>query len=72
MIKMHLTREAAEQMAEGLRELKKEEEGFLKRWSELEAKRQADLAKREAEYKTRREQINKFEKEKAAKEIDDC
>jgi hypothetical protein len=39
MIKTHLTREAAEQMAEGLRELKKEEEGFLKRWTELEAKR---------------------------------
>ena len=59
-------------MAQGLKELKKEEEAFQKRWNELEDKRKEYLLKREADYKVKRDQIMKFEKEKIQKEIETC
>ena len=54
-IKVHLQREAADQMAQGLKELKKEDEQFQKRWAELEEKRKEYLIKREADYKVKRD-----------------
>ena len=59
-------------MAQGLRELKKEDEQFQKRWAELEDKRKEYLLKREADYKVKRDQIMKFEKDKKLKEMETC
>jgi hypothetical protein len=59
-------------MAQGLRELKKEDEQFQKRWAELEEKRKEYLLKREADYKLKRDQIEKFEKDKQLREMETC
>ena len=53
--KQHLQREEADQRMEGLRELKKEEEDFQKRWNELEEKRKEYLLKKDTEYKVKRD-----------------
>lgn len=70
--KQHLQREEADQRQEGLKELKKEEEEFQKRWNDLEEKRKEYLNKKEAEYKVKRDQIMKFEKDKLQKEVETC
>lgn len=70
--KQHLLGEEVHQRQEGLRELKKEEEEFQKRWNDLEEKRKEYLNKREAEYKVKRDQIMKFEKDKLQKEVEMC
>ena len=44
----------------GLEDIQQNEEKAAKRLAELEAKKEADIKKRELEYKIRRDQILKF------------
>jgi hypothetical protein len=48
----------------GLQEMHENEEKAAKRLAELEAKKEAELKKREDQYKVRRDQIMKYLQEK--------
>ena len=63
-IKVHLAREEVVERERGLQEMHENEEKAAKRLAELEAKKEAELKKREDQYKVRRDQIMKHLQEK--------
>lgn len=60
------------EMQRGLEDIQKNEEKAAKRLAEIEAKKEAEIKKREAEYKQRRDQILKFAQMKDQQEIQAC
>ena len=71
-IKVHLAREEMIDMQRGLEDIQKNDEKAAKRLAEIEAKKEAEIRKREADYKIRREQILKFAQFKAQQELQSC
>jgi len=61
---VHLAREEVVDRERGLQEMHENEEKAAKRLAELEAKKEAELKKREDQYKVRRDQIMKHLQEK--------
>ncbi len=54
-IKVHLAREEMIDMQRGLEDIQKNDEKAAKRLAEIEAKKEAEIRKREADYKIRRD-----------------
>ena len=71
-IKINLAREEMNDLQRGLEDIQKNEEKAAKRLAEIEAKKEADIKKRELEYKIRRDQILKFSQFKDQQELQSC